>query len=83
MIGIKLNTDPTIAVDTSEIIIGDIITGHSKAFINMTHSAPTGNKHHEASIRVKVDTGAGGNILPLQLIWQMYPDQVDCLQDLH
>ena len=51
--------------DPEEIIIGDITTGHSKAFTNVTLPAPAGDKAHEASIRVKVDTGAGGNILPL------------------
>ena len=29
-----------------------------------------------ASIRVKVDTGVGGNILPLRFFSQMYPDQI-------
>ena len=66
----------TIHEDAEEIIIGDITTGHSEAFTNVTLPAPAGDKAHEASIRVKIDTGAGGNILPLQLFHQMYPDQV-------
>ena len=70
MYGIMIDEDP------EEIIIGDITTGHSIAFTNVTLSAPAGDKTHEASIRVKVDTGVGGNILPLQLFCQMYPDQV-------
>ena len=59
-----------------EIIIGDITTGHSEAFTNVTLPASAGDKAHTASTRVKVDTGVGGNILPLQLFRQMYPDQV-------
>ena len=70
MYGITIDEDP------EEIIVGDITTGHSEAFTNVTLSAPAGDKAHEASIRVKVDTGAGGNILPLRLFCQMYPDQV-------
>ena len=70
MYGITIDEDP------EEIIIGDITTGHSETFTNVTLPAPAGDKAHEASIRVKVDTGVGGNILPLQLFHQMYPDQV-------
>ena len=65
MYGIKFDEDPTTAADPDEIIVGDIKTGHSEAFTNVTLPAPAGDKAHEASIRVKVDTGAGGNILPL------------------
>ena len=70
MYGITIDEDP------EEIIIGDITTGHSEAFTNVTLPAPAGDKAHKASTRVKVDTGAGGNILPLRLFRQMYPDQV-------
>ena len=70
MYGIKIDED------SEDIIIDDITTGHSEAFTNVTLPAPAGEKAHEASIRVKVDTGAGGNILPLQLFHQMYLDQV-------
>ena len=70
MYGIKIDEDP------EEIIIRDITTGHSKAFTNVTLLVPAGDKAHKASIRVKVDTGAGGNILPLRLFCQMYLDQV-------
>ena len=76
MYGIKFNEDPTTAADPDQIIVGDIKTGHSEAFTNVTLPAPAGDKAHEASIRVKVDTGAGGNILPLRLFSQMYPDQI-------
>ena len=69
MYGVKIDEDP------EEIIIGDI-TGHSEAFTHVTLPAPAGDKAHEASIRVKVDIGAGGNILPLRLFCQMYLDQV-------
>ena len=69
MYRITIDKDP-------EEIIGDITTGHSEAFTNVTLPAPAGDKAHEASIRVKVDTGVGGNILPLRLFHQMYPDQV-------
>ena len=76
MYGIKFDEDPTTAADPDQIIIGDIKTGHSEAFANVTLPAPAGDKAHEASIRVKVDTGAGGNILPLRLFCQMYLDQI-------
>ena len=64
MYGITIDEDP------EEIIIGDITTGHSEAFTNVTLPAPAGDKAQETSIRVKVDTGAGGRCT------QMYPDQV-------
>ena len=76
MYGIEFDEDPVTAMDPDEIIVGDIKTGHSEAFTNVTLPAPAGDKAHEASIRVKVDTGAGGNILPLRLFCQMYPDQI-------
>ena len=59
MYRVKIDEDP------EEIIIGDITTGHSEAFTHVTLPAPAGNKAHEVSIRVKVDTGAGGHVLPL------------------
>ena len=59
MYGITIDEDP------EGIIIRDITTGYSKAFTNMTLPAPAGDKAHKTSIRVKVDTGVGGNILPL------------------
>ena len=84
MYGIKFDEDPTIAVDTEEIIITDIITSHSEAFTNVALPAPASDKYHEVSITVKVDTGAGGNILLLdssvrctQTKWT----QVACLRD--
>ena len=72
MYGINLDTDPTIDVNPT-----DIMTGHSEAFANVILLAPAGDKLHKASIRVKINTGAGGNIMPLQLFHQMYPDQED------
>ena len=29
-----------------------------------------------ASLHLKVDTGAGGNMLPLHVFWHLYPDQI-------
>ena len=69
--------DPTTDVNPTEITVGDITTSHSEAFTNVTLPAPARDKHHKADIRVKVDTGAGGNILPLRVFSQMYPDSVD------
>ena len=77
MHGIILDTDTATDAEPDEIIIGDITTGHSEAFTNVTLPAPAGDKLHEANINVKVDTGAGGNILPLRLFRQMYPEQID------
>ena len=77
MHGIILDTDTATDAKPDEIIIGDIMTGHSEAFTNVTLPAPAGDKLHEVNINVKVDTGAGGNILPLRLFRQMYPEQID------
>ena len=77
MYGIKVDFYSTIDDDPEEIIIGDITTGHNEAFTDVTLPAPASYKLHEARVRVKVDTEAGGNILPLQLFRQMYPDQVN------
>ena len=65
MHGIILDTDTATDAEPDEIIIGDITTGHSEAFTNVTLPAPADDKLHKANINVKVDTGAGGNILPL------------------
>ena len=75
--GIKFVNDHTTDVNPTEITVGDITTSHSEAFTNVTLPAPAGVKRHEADIRVKVDTGAGGNILPLRVFRQMYPDRID------
>ena len=73
--GITVDTDPTTGNDPDEIIISDITTGHSEAFTEVTLPMPAGHEHQEAKVRVKVDTG--GNILPLRIFHQMYPDQLD------
>ena len=33
-------------------------------------------KKRTASLCIKVDTGAGGNVLPLRVFWCLYPDQI-------
>ena len=63
--GITVDTDSTTGNDPDEIIISDITTGHSEAFTKVTLPTPAGHEYQEAKVRVKVDTGAGGNILPL------------------
>ena len=75
--GIILDTDTATDAKPDEIIIGDIATGHNEAFTNVTLPTPAGDKLHEANINVKVNTGAGGNILPLRLFCQMYPEQIE------
>ena len=66
--------DPTIDKDPDEIIISDITMGHNEAFTDVIFPAPAGQQHQEAKVRVKVNTGTKGNILPLQLFHQVYPD---------
>ena len=67
----------TVATTCTDVNLGEISTHSTEAFTKVTLPAPSGKKCQEANIQVKVDTGAGGNVLPLCLFCQIYPEWVN------
>ena len=63
-------------VDTTHNDV-NIVNASTEAFTKVTLPAPSGKRCQEANIQVKVDTGAGGNVLPLYLFHQLYPEWVN------
>ena len=74
--GIQVNVT-TISTTCTDVNIREIIRHSTQAFTKVTLPVPSGKKCQEANIQVKVDTGAGGNVLPLWLFCQIYPEWVN------
>ena len=59
-----------------EIMVGDVHAPQcNEAYTTIQLPASTSSKG-TASLHVKVDTGAGGNVLPLHVFQHLYPDQI-------
>ena len=59
-----------------EIMVGDVCAPQcSEAYTTIQLPASTSRKGI-VSLCIKVDTGAGGNVLPLHVFWCLYPDQI-------
>ena len=59
-----------------EIMVGDVCAPQcNEAYTTIQLPASTSRKG-SASLHVKVDTRAGGNVLPLHVFWDLYPDQI-------
>ena len=59
-----------------EIMVGDVHAPQcNEAYTTIQLPASTSRKR-TASLHVKVDTRAGGNVLPLHVFWHLYPDQI-------
>ena len=66
-----------IATTYTNVNIGEISTHSTEMFTKVMLSAPSGMKYQEADIQVKVDTGAGGNVLLLHLFCEVYLEWVN------
>ena len=59
-----------------EIMVGDVhAPQYNKAYTTIQLPASASRKG-TASLHIKVDTRAGGNVLPLHVFWHLYPDQI-------
>ena len=59
-----------------EIMVGDVHAPQcNEAYTTIQLPASTSRKV-TASLCIKVDTGAGGNVLPLHVFWCLYPDHI-------
>ena len=59
-----------------EIMVGDVHAPQcNEAYTTIQLPASTSRKG-TASLCIKVNTRAGGNVLPLRVFWHLYPDQI-------
>ena len=63
--------------DCDEIKVDDLIAPWKTEAYTIVHLPTSNNGKTDASVRVKVDTGAGGNVMPLQVFEHLYPRKID------
>ena len=68
--GIIGNTQP------EEIMVGDVSTPWCNEAYTTVQLPASASRKETASLHVKVNTGAGGNMLPLCVFWHLYPNQI-------
>ena len=59
-----------------EIMVGDVCAPQCNEAYTTIQLPASASRKGTASLCVKVDTGAGGNVLPLCVLWPLYPDQI-------
>ena len=59
-----------------EIMVGDVHAPQCNEAYTTIQLPASASRKGTASLRAKVDTGAGGNVLPLCVFWCLYPDQI-------
>ena len=59
-----------------EIMVGDIHAPQCNEGYTTIQLPASASRKGTASLHVKVNTGAGGNVLPLHVFWCLYPDQI-------
>ena len=59
-----------------EIMVGDVCAPQCNEAYTTIQLPASASRKGTASLRVKVDTGAGGNVLPLCVFRCLYPDQI-------
>ena len=64
------NTDP------KEIMVGDVCAPQCNEAYTTIQLPASASRKGTASLHIKVDTGAGGNMLPLRVFRYLYPDQI-------
>ena len=62
-----------------EIMVGDVHAPWCNEAYTTIQLPASASRKGTASLHVKVDTRAGGNVLPLCLFWCLYPDQISPL----
>ena len=74
-----INVDPDLIFtdDPDEIIVDDVAKPRKTEPYTIVHLPTSCEGKTDASIHVKVDTGVGGNVMPLRVFKRLYPNQID------
>ena len=67
----------TVNDNLDEIKVDDMVEPQKTEAYTIVHLPTSNNGKTNASVRVKVDTGAGGNIMPLQVFEHLHPRKMD------
>ena len=59
-----------------EIMVGDVCVPQCNEAYTTIQLPVSASRKQTASLCIKVDTGAGGNVLPLHVFQHLYPDQI-------
>ena len=59
-----------------EIMVGDVCTLQCNEAYTTIQLPASASRKGTASLCVKVNTGVGGNVLPLHVCWHLYPNQI-------
>ena len=59
-----------------EIMVGDVHAPWCNETYTIVHLPGSASRRGTASLHVKVDTGTGGNVLPLHVFWCLYPNKI-------
>ena len=59
-----------------EIMVGDVHAPQCNEGYTTIQLPVSASRKGTASLHVKVDTGAGGNVFPLHVFWHLYPKQI-------
>ena len=59
-----------------EITVRDVCAPQCNEAYTTIQLPASASRKGTASLHIKVDTGAGGNVLPLCVFWCLYPDQI-------
>ena len=59
-----------------EIMVRDVHAPQCNEAYTTIQLPASASRKGTASLHVKVNTGAGGNVLPLRVFWHLYPDQI-------
>ena len=67
----------TVNDNLDEIKVDDMVEQWKIEAYTIVHLPTSNNGRTDASVRVKVNTGAGGNIMPLQVFEHLHPRKMD------
>ena len=67
----------TVNDDLEEIKVDDMVEPQKTEAYTIVHLPTSNNGKTNASVRVKADTGAGGNIMPLRVFKRLHPKKMD------
>ena len=59
-----------------EIMVGDVCAPQCNEAYTTIQLPASASRKEQPSLHVKVDTRAGGNVLPLHVFWCLYPNQI-------
>ena len=67
----------TVNDNLDEIKLDDMVEPQKTEAYTIVHLPTSNNGKTDASVRVKVDTGAGGNVMPLRVFERLHPRKMD------